>query len=64
MEFTKAILFSSDEIRDSSDEELRGKLYSELTFPDLDRGLGHRVPSCPDCGVAVIMESDDIHYCD
>ena len=64
MGFTKAIVFSSDEIRDSSDEELRGKLYSELTFPDLDRGLGHRVPSCPDCGVAVIMESDDIHYCD
>ena len=63
MGFTKAIVFSSDEIRDSADEELRGKLYSELTFPDLDRGLGHRVPSCPDCGVAVIMESDDIHYC-
>ena len=63
MKFTKAIVFSSDEIRNSSEEELRGKLYSELTFPEPGHGLGHRVPSGPDCGIAVIMESDDIHYC-
>ena len=45
------------------DSVVSGKLYNELTFPEPGYGLGHRVPSCPDCGIAVIMESDDIHYC-
>ena len=37
--------------------------YEDLTHPEPGRGLGARVPSCPGCGLAVILFDDDTHTC-
>ena len=41
-----------------------GKRYSDLVQPVPGFGFGARVPSCPDCGVGVLLwDEDDRHYC-
>ena len=43
-------------------ELLQPKNGSDLVRSE--RPLGAPVPTCPDCGVAVVMSSDDWHFCD
>ena len=38
--------------------------YEDLTHPEPGYGLGARVPSCPGCGLAVILFDDDVHVCE
>jgi len=38
--------------------------YQDLTHPTPGYGLGAPVPTCPGCGMAVLMwDDDDTHYC-
>ena len=43
-------------------ELLQPKNASDLVRSE--RPLGAPVPTCPDCGVGVVMDSDDWHFCD
>ena len=38
--------------------------WQDLTHPEPGHGLGARVPTCPGCGLAVILFDDDTHFCD
>ena len=45
-------------------EEESGKRYRDLIHPEPGFGFGSRVPSCPACGVGVLLwDEDDRHYC-
>ena len=37
--------------------------YQDLNHPEPGRGLGAPVPTCPACGVAIILFDDDTHTC-
>ena len=37
--------------------------YQDLTHREPGHGLGAPVPTCPGCGVAVILFDDDTHTC-
>ena len=37
--------------------------YRDLNHPEPGHGLGAPVPTCPGCGVAVILFDDDTHTC-
>jgi len=37
--------------------------HQDLTHPEPGHGLGAPVPTCPGCGVAVILFDDDTHTC-
>jgi hypothetical protein len=43
---------------------MREYRYEDLTHPEPGHGLGARVPSCPGCGLAVILFDDDTHMCE
>ena len=56
-----------DEIATGKLDQFPVELLQPKNASDLvrsERPLGAPVPTCPDCGFAVVMGSDDWHFCD